>query len=115
MVPVFKPIPPALKQNALEEDTRPRDLPVDELVQQLVPPARLVVVILKHHLGNDARAHFGQGPVPLALAEVEGAAVVLALDPELGPGVQGGLDVCVALKVHVDDAAGGELFGKSDS
>lgn len=87
VVLVLEPILPFLKNLVLEEDARVRDLAMDELVQQLVPPAVLVIVILKHHLGDNARTHVGQGPIPLAFAKVERAAVVLALNPELGPTV----------------------------
>lgn len=107
---VLKPILPLLKEDVLEKDTRPRDPAVDELVQQLVSPAGLVFVVLKHCLGDDSRAHGDQVPVPLAVAEVSRAAVDLALVPELGPAGQGVPDLCITLKACVDDVTGDKLF-----
>ena len=64
----------------------PETRAVDELVQQLVPPAMLVLVALKHYLGQRCSSPWRLGPsTPLAFAKVERAAVVLALDPELSP------------------------------
>jgi len=104
--PTLKPLPPAPMQVPLEIGAIARLLPMNDLMQHLVPPAVGLVRVRIHGVADDAGTHLHHGVVGGAGGVVSGVAgegvFLLVVVPERGFGVEGR----GALVVHVDDEVG---------